>query len=201
MDFIENYLQEVERIATILDPEKIQVFVEELVRLKFNKGRLFILGVGGSAANASHLVNDFRKITKIESYCVSDNVSELTARINDEGWDSCYAEWLRASRLSGADALLILSVGGGDAENKISMNLVEAMNCALACGAKVFSIVGRLQGYAGINSDYVIVIPQVNPDRITPHSEAFQMVLGHLITSHPRLKEVQTKWESVTQKI
>jgi D-sedoheptulose 7-phosphate isomerase len=159
-------------------------------------GRLFILGVGGSAANASHAVNDFRKIAGLECYAPTDNVSELTARTNDEGWNTVFAEWLKGSRLNGKDALLILSVGGGDVEKNVSPNLVTALQLAKERGASVLGIVGRDGGYTAKVADVAIIIPTVNPNNTTPHSEAFQAVVWHLFVSHPKLKVAQTKWES-----
>jgi D-sedoheptulose 7-phosphate isomerase len=170
--------------------------VELLASVRERGGRLFILGVGGSAANASHAVNDFRKIAGLECYAPTDNVSELTARTNDEGWSTVFAEWLKGSRLNGKDALLILSVGGGNLEKNVSPNLVAALQLAKERGASVLGIVGRDGGYTATVADVVIVIPTVNPNNITPHSEAFQAVVWHLFVSHPKLKMAQTKWES-----
>lgn len=160
-------------------------------------GRLFILGVGGSAANASHAVNDFRKIVGIESYAPTDNVSELTARTNDEGWEEVFSSWLRGSRLTAKDAVLVLSVGGGDLENHVSPNLIAALDFAKEVGATTLGIVGRTGGYTAKVADACVVIPTVNPLHVTPHTEAFQAVVWHLLVSHPDLKQVQTKWESV----
>ena len=168
-----------------------------LVRTRANKGRLFILGVGGSAANASHAVNDFRKICGIEAYAPTDNVAELTARTNDAGWSTVFVEWLRDSDLKAADTLLILSVGGGNVEKNVSLNLVYAINDALAVGSKVIGIVGRDDGHTADVADACIIIPTVNPDHVTPHSEAFQAIVWHLLVSHPLLKRTQTKWESL----
>ena len=160
-------------------------------------GRLFILGVGGSAANASHAVNDFRKIAGIECYAPTDNVSELTARTNDEGWSSVFAEWLKGSRLNEKDAVLVLSVGGGDADRNVSANLVAALQLAKERGSAVLGIVGRDGGYTRQVADVVVVIPPVNPANITPHTEAFQAVVWHMWVSHPSLKTAETKWESM----
>ncbi|MFZ2494100.1 MAG: SIS domain-containing protein [Thermoanaerobaculia bacterium] len=160
-------------------------------------GRLFILGVGGSAGHASHAVNDFRKICHFEAYTPTDNVSELTARINDEGWDSSFSEWLKLSRVTAADAILVFSVGGGNAEKNVSVNLIRAIDLAKEAGAKVFGIVGKDGGYTAQAADACVVIPVVNPERITPHTEGLAAVVWHLLVSHPALKVAQTKWESV----
>lgn len=195
MNFIRQYLQEAREIAGLLNADAIERVVKQLVALRNRGGRLFILGVGGSAANASHAVNDFRKITGIECYAPTDNVSELTARTNDEGWTTVFSAWLQTSRLSEKDALLVLSVGGGDLENNISPNLVEAVKLAKTRGAAVLGIVGRDGGYTAKVGDAVVVVPTVNPATITPHSESFQAVIWHLFVSHPDLKQAQTKWE------
>jgi D-sedoheptulose 7-phosphate isomerase len=179
-----------------LDPVLCEKAVELLASVRERGGRLFILGVGGSAANASHAVNDFRKIAGLECYAPTDNVSELTARTNDEGWNTVFAEWLKGSRLNGKDALLILSVGGGDVEKNVSPNLVTALQLAKERGASVLGIVGRDGGYTAKVADVAIIIPTVNPNNTTPHSEAFQAVVWHLFVSHPKLKVAQTKWES-----
>jgi D-sedoheptulose 7-phosphate isomerase len=171
--------------------------VEGLANVRERGGRLFILGVGGSAANASHAVNDFRKICGFEAYAPTDNVSELTARTNDEGWSTVFAEWLRGSRVNAKDGLLIFSVGGGNLEKNVSPNLVEALKVAKEVGASVYGIVGKDGGYTAQVADAVVIIPTVNPTNITPHSEAFQGIVWHLFVSHPRLKVAQTKWESV----
>ncbi len=170
--------------------------MELLAAVRERGGRLFILGVGGSAANASHAVNDFRKIAGLECYAPTDNVSELTARTNDEGWSTVFAEWLKGSRLNEKDALLILSVGGGNLEKNVSPNLVAALQLAKERGASVLGIVGRDGGYTAKVADVAIIIPTVNPNNTTPHSEAFQAVVWHLFVSHPKLKVAQTKWES-----
>jgi D-sedoheptulose 7-phosphate isomerase len=195
MNFSQAYLQEVVQIAQTLDLTAIDKIVEALVSVRSSGGRLFILGVGGSAANASHAVNDFRKIAGIECYAPSDNVSELTARTNDEGWATVFSGWLRGSRLNSKDALLILSVGGGNLEKNVSPNLVEAIKLAKSVGAKILGIVGRDGGYTAEAGDAVVIIPTVHSDRITPHAEAFQAVIWHLFVSHPSLKSFQTKWE------
>ncbi len=199
MNFTEKHLQEVKQIVSNLDSVKIENLVAALKKIKLSKGRLFFLGVGGSAGNCSHAVNDFRKIIGIESYAPTDNVSELTARTNDEGWNSIFVEWLKTSQINENDAIFIFSVGGGNFEKNISTNLISAIDLAKKKNAKVFSIVGKPDGYAATNSDYCIVIPIVNNDSITPHSEAFQSVIWHLLVSHPDLKENETKWEQITK--
>ena len=196
MTFVKTHLQEAIQIIEQLDAERIETLAQELVRLRANGGRLFFLGVGSSAGNCSHAVNDFRKIAGIEAYAPTDNVSELTARTNDEGWHTIFAEWLRVSRLNSKDALFILSVGGGNLDKNISPNLVHAVQLAKQVGAKVLGIVGRDGGYTAQMGDAVVVVPTVNPDSITPHSEAFQAVIWHLLVTHPDVKASQTKWES-----
>ena len=196
MNYSEQHLQETARIVSQLDPALCEKAVDLLAEVRARGGRLFILGVGGSAANASHAVNDFRKIAGLECYAPTDNVSELTARTNDEGWGTVFAEWLKGSRLHERDALLILSVGGGDLERNVSPNLVAALALAKERGASVLGIVGRDGGYTAQVADVTILIPTVNPDNTTPHSEAFQAVVWHLLVSHPKLKVTQTKWES-----
>ena len=196
MSYSEQHLQETAQIVSQLDPALCEKAVDLLAAVRERGGRLFILGVGGSAANASHAVNDFRKIAGLECYAPTDNVSELTARTNDEGWSTVFAEWLKGSRLNDKDALLILSVGGGSLEKNVSPNLVAALQLAKECGASVLGIVGRDGGYTAKVADVAIVIPTVNPNNTTPHSEAFQAVVWHLFVSHPKLKVAQTKWES-----
>jgi len=196
MSYSEQHLRETAEIVSRLDPVLCEKAVELLAAVRERGGRLFILGVGGSAANASHAVNDFRKIAGLECYAPTDNVSELTARTNDEGWNTVFAEWLNGSRLNGKDALLILSVGGGDLEKNVSPNLVAALKLAKERGASMLGIVGRDGGYTAQVADVVIIIPTVNPNNVTPHSEAFQAVVWHLLVSHPKLKVAQTKWES-----
>jgi D-sedoheptulose 7-phosphate isomerase len=195
-EYVERYLEETAEIARLLSRPAITRIVAELVALRRARGRLFILGVGGSAANASHAVNDFRKIAEIESYTPTDNVSELTARINDDGWDSSYARWLEVSRLGSRDAIFVLSVGGGNAEKRVSTNLVDAIRLARSVGAKVFGIVGRDGGYTARNADACVIVPPLNAATITPHAEAFQAVVWHLIVSHPLLRANEMKWES-----
>ena len=198
MSFTRTHLQEAVEIIERLDVVAIEKMAQLLADIKAEGGRLFFLGVGGSAANCSHAVNDFRKIAGIESYAPTDNVSELTARANDDGWATIFVEWLKTSRLSRIDGLFILSVGGGNVEANISPNLVEALKYAKLVGAKVTGIVGRDGGYTAQVADACIVVPIANPEAITPHSEAFQAVIWHLLVSHPVLKAKQTKWESVT---
>jgi D-sedoheptulose 7-phosphate isomerase len=195
--YIEAYLREAEAICTKLSRTEIGRVVEGLVSLRAAGGRLFILGVGGSAANASHAVNDFRKIANIESYTPTDNVSELTARINDEGWDQSYSRWLSVSKLRSGDAVLILSVGGGDAERHVSNNLVEALRLARKTGASIYGIVGRDGGYTAKVADACVIVPTINTKTVTPHTEAFQAVIWHLVVSHPALVANEMKWESI----
>ncbi len=188
------FFREASQICQEIDLHKIEALAEELLNLRSRDGRLFLLGVGGSAGNCSHAVNDFRKLCGIEAYSPIDNVSELTARTNDEGWETVFAGWLQVSRLSGNDAILIYSVGGGDAQRNVSMNIVKAIDYAKSKGAKVFGIVGRSTGHTAKQADVVVVIPEVNPDRITPLSEAFQAVVWHCLVSHPKLQKNATKW-------
>ena len=197
MTFTQQFLEEVSEVVKKIDTRTVDQLVALLARTRAAGGRLFILGVGGSAGNASHAVNDFRKITGIESYAPTDNVSELTARTNDEGWSTVFERWLRVSHLRPDDMLLIFSVGGGNLEKQVSPNLVEALKYARTVGAKVGGIVGRDGGYTAQVADACVLIPVVNPAHITPHSEAFQAVVWHLLVSHPDLKQEQTKWESV----
>lgn len=197
MSYAAQHLAETRDIVAALDPALMERIVEGLAAVRERGGRLFILGVGGSAANASHAVNDFRKICGFECYAPTDNVSELTARTNDEGWATVFAEWLRGSRLNAKDGVLVFSVGGGSLEKNVSPNLVEALKLAKTVGASVFGICGKDGGYTARVADACVIIPTVNPANITPHSEAFQGVVWHLFVSHPRLKVAQTKWESV----
>lgn len=191
-----QHLKETAEIVSRLDPEDCERCVSELRAARDRGGRLFILGVGGSAANASHAVNDFRKIGGFEAYAPTDNVSELTARTNDEGWASVFVEWLRGSRLGEKDLVLVFSVGGGNLEKNVSPNLVSALQLAKQVGARVVGVVGRDGGYTAQVADARVIVPVVNPNTITPHSEAFQAVIWHLFVSHPSLKVNQTKWES-----
>ena len=195
MSYSKQHLREASDIVAKLDPTLCEKAVELLAAVRARGGRLFILGVGGSAANASHAVNDFRKLAGIEAYAPTDNVSELTARTNDEGWSSVFGEWLKVSRLNGKDAILALSVGGGS--HNVSANLVSALQLAKERGAAILGIVGRDGGYTAQVADVAIVIPTVNPANITPHTEAFQAVVWHLWVSHPTLKIGETKWESM----
>src|SRR5215468_690906 len=196
MDYTTEYINEASRVLGKLDIQSIDRLIESLARLRDRCGRLFILGVGGSAANASHAVNDFRKICGIEAYTPTDNVSELTARINDEGWLTAFANWLRGSRISANDAVLVFSVGGGDAEQNISANLVEALKLAKSVGARIIGVVGRDGGYTRRVADACVVVPVVNPAHVTAHTEAFQAVVWHGIVSHPNLRANEMKWES-----
>lgn len=194
MEFSKQYLNDVIDIAKTLDTGIIEKMVEELQALRHRCGRLFVLGVGGSAANASHAVNDFRKLTNIEAYAPTDNVAELTARTNDEGWASVFSNWLSVSQFNKNDCLFILSVGGGDKESGVSANLIESVDLANKFGAKVLGIVGRDGGYTKKNGTLVLVIPTINSETTTPHSESFQGIIWHLLVSHPNLKVNQTKW-------
>jgi D-sedoheptulose 7-phosphate isomerase len=194
--YSEQHLAETVEIVQKLDPEGLEKMVDLLAHVRGRGGRLFFLGVGGSAANASHAVNDFRKIAGIESYAPTDNVSELTARTNDEGWASVFVEWLKGSRLRSSDALMVLSVGGGNMEKNVSPNLVLALQYAKEIGSLILGIVGRDGGYTAKVADACCIVPTVNPQNVTPHSEAFQAVIWHLLVSHPKLKAQQTKWES-----
>jgi D-sedoheptulose 7-phosphate isomerase len=196
MSFTQTYVQEAIQILETLDQAMIERTAMLLADVRARGGRLFFLGVGGSAANASHAVNDFRKIAGFEAYSPTDNVSELTARTNDEGWETVFTAWLRGSRLTSKDAILILSVGGGDAERNISLNLVRAIDYSRSIGATILGIVGRENGYTAQMADACITVPAVNPAHVTPHSEAFQAVIWHLLVSHPALKMAQTMWES-----
>src|SRR6266404_7236187 len=195
MTFAQQFLEEVKQVTAQLDADAIEKVVDELARLRERGGRLFILGVGGSAANASHAVNDFRKICGFECYAPTDNVSELTARTNDDGWASIFAEWLKGSRLNAKDGLLIFSVGGGNLEKNVSPNLVNAIQLAKQVGASVLGVVGRDGGFTAKEATACVIVPTVNPEHVTPHSEAFQAVVWHLLVSHPKLKVNKTKWE------
>jgi D-sedoheptulose 7-phosphate isomerase len=194
--FSQTFINEGISLLQKLDVQAIEDMAVGLADVRAN-GRLFILGVGGSAGHASHAVNDFRKICGFEAYCPSDNVSELTARVNDEGWDTCFSEWLKGSRLRKGDALLVFSVGGGNREKNVSVNLVKSLELAKEVGAKVFGVVGRDGGYTKVVADACVIIPTVSSDRVTPHTEGFCAVVWHLLVSHPRLQREKTKWESV----
>jgi D-sedoheptulose 7-phosphate isomerase len=197
MNFTESFIAESIEILRKLDVAAIERTVDLLAETRARGGRLFVLGVGGSAANASHAVNDFRKIVGIETYAPTDNVSELTARTNDEGWASAFKGWLEGSHLNARDAILVFSVGGGNLEKNVSPNLVLALQLAKEVGAKIIGVVGRDGGYTAEVADACVVIPTVHAEHVTPHTEAFQSIVHHLLVTHPRLKAAQTKWESV----
>jgi len=194
VNYSQIHLDESVKIASAINSETIEAIVQLLKSVKDAKGRLFFLGVGGSAANAGHAVNDFRKLAGIESYAPTDNVAELTARTNDEGWATVFSGWLKVSNLNANDCLFILSVGGGDKDRGVSANLCEAIDYGRAVGAKITGIVGRDGGYTAKNADVCLVVPTVNPATVTPHSESFQVVIWHLMVSHPDLKSNPTKW-------
>jgi D-sedoheptulose 7-phosphate isomerase len=198
-EFFDSYLSEAKEVIDRIDRAALRGLVDRLVELRDRRGRLFILGVGGSAGNASHAVNDFRKIVGIESYAPTDNVSELTARTNDEGWDTVFESWLRTSRLNERDAVLVFSVGGGNLERNVSPNLVKALRLAKDVGATILGIVGRDGGFTATVADACVIVPTVNPEHVTPHSEAFQAVVWHGLVTHPRLKQQETKWESTAR--
>jgi D-sedoheptulose 7-phosphate isomerase len=199
MTYAKQHLDEAIEIIQKIDMNAVEGMADLLAGVKADGGRLFFLGVGGSAGNCSHAVNDFRKIVGIESYAPTDNVSELTARTNDEGWGTIFVAWLKTSKLLPKDAIFIFSVGGGNLEKNISPNLVEALKYAKEVGAKITGVVGRDGGYTAQAADVCVIIPTVNPENITPHSEAFQAVIWHLLVSHPKLKANQTKWESAVR--
>jgi D-sedoheptulose 7-phosphate isomerase len=196
MSYTTQYIAEAQQILARLDTAAIDRMVALLQALRERQGRLFFLGVGGSAANASHAVNDFRKIARIEAYTPTDNVSELTARVNDEGWESVFVNWLRGSRLSQRDMIFVLSVGGGDLERNISPNLVRALEYAKQVGAAICGVVGRNGGYTAQVADACVIVPTVNAETITPHAESFQAVVWHLLVSHPELRAAEMKWAS-----
>lgn len=197
MNHINQHIQEAIKILELIDQSKIQSTLDLLIQLRAQGGRLFFLGVGGGAGHASHAVNDFRKIAGIEAYTPSDNVSELTARVNDEGWDTAYAQWLRGSRLSSNDMVFVFSVGGGDVDRNISRNLVKALQYAKDVGATICGVVGRDGGYTARVADACVLVPVVNEDSVTPHTESFQAFVWHLLVSHPAIKVAEMKWESV----
>jgi len=199
MTYAQQHLNEAIEIIQKMDVATIEKIADLLATVKAEGGRIFFLGVGGSAGNCSHAVNDFRKIVGIESYAPTDNVSELTARTNDEGWPTIFVEWLKISKLLAKDMIFIFSVGGGNLEKNISPNLVEALKYAKTVGAKITGVVGRDGGYTAQVADACVIVPTVNADNITPHSEAFQAVVWHLLVSHPKLKANQTKWESAVK--
>lgn len=197
MPYIDQYLSEVKQVVDGLSVETIEKMVSQLVDLRERGGRLFFLGVGGGAGNATHAVNDFRKICHIESYTPTDNVSELSARINDDGWDSAFVKWLKGSRLNEKDGVFVFSVGGGSREKNISVNLVRALEYSKEKGAKIFGVVGRDGGFTAKAADACVIVPTVNAETVTAHTEAFQAVVWHLIVSHPVMKVAEMKWESV----
>ena len=197
MNFIEQHLNESKSIIEEINKSDISSLINSLVEVKNNKGRIFFLGVGGSAGNCSHAVNDFRKLLSIESYAPTDNVSELTARVNDDGWDTVFSEWLKVSNLSENDAIFVMSVGGGNLDKNISPNLVKALEYSQTKKCKILGIVGRDGGHTGKVADACVIIPTISNASITPHTEAFQAVIWHLIVSHPSLQPCLAKWESV----
>lgn len=196
-EYIIAYMSETAQIAKLIDNDTIEKAINILLEVREKQGRLFILGVGGGAGNATHAVNDFRKIAGIETYAPTDNVSELTARVNDDGWDTVFENWLKGSRINSNDCVFVFSVGGGNAEKNISANLVHALKYTNEVGANIIGIVGRDGGYTAKVSDACIIIPTVNPETVTPHTEAFQGIVWHLMVSHPALKAYEMKWESV----
>ncbi|MBX7220713.1 MAG: SIS domain-containing protein [Blastocatellia bacterium] len=196
MSYVQTFLAEATRIIEQLDVTALECLIDTLLMVRERNGRLFFLGVGGSAANASHAVNDFRKICGFEAYAPTDNVAELTARINDDGWDTVFANWLRGSRLQSDDMVMVFSVGGGDLERNISPNLVRALEYAKSVGAAIGGVVGRDGGFTARTADACVIIPTVNSETVTPHTEAFQAVVWHLIVSHPKLRTSHMKWES-----
>ena len=199
MEYAKKYFEEVQTIAKSIELDTIEKMVQIIIEIKNNQGRLFFIGVGGSAANCSHAVNDFRKIGGIECYTPNDNVAELTARTNDEGWDTVYGPWLECSHISDKDVVFVLSVGGGSKENNVSVNLIHAIDVAKKVGAKVLGIIGRDGGYTGTVADACIIIPTQSPDTITPHAEAWQAVVWHMLVTDPRIMAMSNKWESLTE--
>jgi len=197
MSYTKQYLSEAAQIISQLDAGSVERMVDLLVRTREAGGRLFVLGVGGGAGHACHAIADFRKIAGLEAYAPSDNVAELTARVNDEGWDTTYVEWLKGSRLNSKDILFVFSVGGGDLERNISANLVRSLKYGLDVGAGIIGVVGRDGGYTAKVADACLVIPTVNPQTVTPHTESFQALIWHLLVSHPKLQKTEMKWESV----
>jgi D-sedoheptulose 7-phosphate isomerase len=197
LEFIGQYLKEATETIARLDRDAIERLLSLLVAVRSRGGRVFVLGVGGSAANASHAANDFRKLAHIEAYAPTDNVAELTARTNDDGWDSTFSEWLRVSRLQSADAIFVLSVGGGSPERNVSTNLVRAVDYAKSVGAAVCGIVGRDGGYTASRADACVLVPSINASTVTPHAESFQAIVWHLLVSHPRLARAEAKWEGL----
>jgi D-sedoheptulose 7-phosphate isomerase len=199
MSHAKAFFSEASKICEVVECDEIERIADGLAALRERGGRLFLLGVGGSAANCSHAVNDFRKLCGIEAYTPVDNVSELTARTNDEGWETVFAAWLKTSRANNNDAVFVFSVGGGDAENNISVNLIRALDEAKGHGLKIYGVVGRSGGYTKKVGDAVVIVPTVNPIHVTPHTEAFQAVVWHCLVSHPKLQIVGTKWESAVK--
>ncbi len=197
MDFINQYFSEAKKIIEMIDKDQIVKMVSIINETRSNNGRLFILGVGGGAGHASHAVNDFRKICGIESYTPTDNVSELTARVNDDGWETAYVNWLKISNLNQNDILLVFSVGGGNLEKNVSVNILKSLEMAKQLGSKICGVVGRDGGYTAQVADACVIIPPVNSETVTPHTEAFQAVIWHLLVSHPDLQRYEMKWESV----
>jgi D-sedoheptulose 7-phosphate isomerase len=201
MTYVKQYFDEAISILDRLDQKAVERTADLLLALRERQGRLFLIGVGGGAGHASHAVCDFRKIAGIEAYAPSDNVSELTARVNDEGWDTCYANWLRGSRLNKSDMVFVFSVGGGDAKKNISANLVRALEHAREVRATICGVVGRDGGYTAQVADACVIVPVVNPSSITPHTESFQALIWHLLVSHPKLRIAEMKWESVQPQV
>jgi len=199
MTYAEEFMDEVKLVAQKVDSAAIEKMVAIIIDIRRNNGRLFFLGVGGGAGNATHAVNDFRKIAGIESYSPCDNASELTARINDDGWEQVFVEWLKGSRLNDKDGVFVFSVGGGNLEKNVSVNLIRALEYAKTVGAKILGIVGRDGGYTARVANGCVIIPTINPDTVTSHTESFQAVMWHLIVSHPNLKASEMKWESLTK--
>lgn len=197
MDFVKEYLDEAKLIIDSLDQSEVKKMVRIIEKLRHTNGRMFIIGVGGGAGHASHAVNDFRKICGIEAYTPTDNVSELTARVNDDGWDTSYVNWLIISRLNQNDLVFVFSVGGGNLEKNISVNILKSLEFAKEVGAKICGVIGRDGGYTAQVADACVIIPPINPDTVTPHTEAFQAVIWHLLVSHPDLLKYEMKWESV----
>ena len=197
MPYVDEYLQEVVQISQQLDRTAIEKMIAVLLHVREQNGRLFFLGVGGGAGNSTHAVNDFRKIAGIESYSPTDNVSELTARTNDDGWESVFVSWLKGSKLNSRDCVFVFSVGGGNKEKNVSVNLVKALEHAKAVGAKILGVVGRDGGYTAKVADACVIVPTVNKNSVTPHTEAFQAVVWHLIVSHPSMQVSEMKWESI----
>ncbi|MBW4660807.1 MAG: SIS domain-containing protein [Drouetiella hepatica Uher 2000/2452] len=197
MGYVAEFFADAKTIIDAIDINIVEKMVDEIVAIRENGGRLFFIGVGGGAGHASHAVNDFRKIAGIESYTPTDNVSELTARINDDGWESAFVNWLKGSRLNAKDGIFVFSVGGGNAEKNVSVNIVSSLQYAKEIGAKVFGVVGRDGGYTAQVADACVVIPPIRSETVTPQAEAFQAVVWHLVVSHPKLQKYEMKWESV----